>query len=243
MSSNASPISFLKVKRFSINTLDIIDQLPQIDLLLLSHDHYDHLDFESIKRLNGKVDKYWVSLGVKRHLLKWGICDQKVLEFDWWETKILENIEITFTPSRHSGGRCLGSQDKTLWGGWVIKSKNESVFFSGDGGYGDHFKTIGDKLGPFDFGFMECGQYNKLWSQIHMFPNETVQAAKDTKVKQVIPVHWAGFSLALHKWKDPINEFTKEANKSGISWKVPNLGEITNSLSSSKRERWWDNLD
>tara|TARA_Y100000739_G_C20597742_1_gene461261 strand:+ start:1183 stop:2226 length:1044 start_codon:yes stop_codon:yes gene_type:complete len=242
MGSNASPVPFLKVKRFSINTLDILDQLPQIDFLLLSHDHYDHLGFESIQKLNSKVKRYCVSLGTKRHLVKWGVCDQKVKEFDWWDTIIFEKIEITFTPSRHSGGRALRDKDKTLWGGWVIKSEDKSLYFSGDGGYGNHFKTIGDKFGPFELGFMECGQYHKLWHQIHMFPNETVQAAIDAQVKEVIPVHWAGFALAQHNWKTPVDEFIINTEKTALSWSVPALGEIVDALGPSKRERWWDEL-
>ena len=242
MGSNASPLSFLKVKRFSINTLDILDRLPQIDLLLLSHDHYDHLSFESIQKLKSKVKKYCVSLGTKRHLVKWGVCGEKIKEFDWWDTITFEKIEITFTPSRHSGGRGLRGKDKTLWGGWVVKSKNKSLYYSGDGGYGNHFKTIGDKFGPFDYGFVECGQYHKLWHQIHMFPNETVQAAIDAQVKEVVPIHWAGFALAQHNWKTPVNEFIKNTEKRGLSWSVPPLGQIVDVLNPSLRERWWDDL-
>lgn len=242
MDSNASPLPFLKVKRFSLNTLDIIDQLPRIDLLLLSHDHYDHLGFESIQKLKSKVKKFYVSLGTKRHLLKWGVCSKNVKEFDWWNTEMLDNIEITFTPSRHSGGRGLLDKDKTLWGGWVIKSKGKSVYYSGDGGYGNHFKIIGDKLGPFDLGFVECGQYHKLWHQIHMFPNEAVQAAVDARVKEVVPVHWAGFALAQHNWKAPVNEFIKNTEGRCVNWSVPALGEVVYDNRPSRRERWWDNL-
>lgn len=242
MGPNASPVNPFNIKRFSKNVLDILDEMPKIDLLLLSHDHYDHLDVLSIQKLKGKVENYWVSLGTKRHLVEWGVHDEKVVEFDWWDSLLLDTIEITFTPSRHSGGRRLGDRDKTLWGGWAIKSKTGSVYFSGDGGYGNHFKTIGDKLGPFDLGFMECGQYNKLWHQIHMFPYESVQAAQDSRVKESIPIHWAGFALALHHWKAPVNEFIIAAEEKRCKWSVPSLGEIVTVNTLRKQFRWWDNL-
>ena len=184
-----------------------------------------------------------MALGTKRHLVEWGVEDEKVVEFDWWDNLLLDNIEITFTPSRHSGGRKLTDRDKTLWGGWAIKYKTVSVYFSGDGGYGSHFKTIGDKLGPFDFGFMECGQYNELWHQIHMFPEESVQAAQDSRVNEIIPVHWAGFALAHHHWKSPVNDFILCANKKMCNWSVPELGQVITKRTSGKQIRWWDKLD
>ncbi len=242
MGNDASPIASFNLKRFSIKVLDILDELPNIDLLLLSHDHYDHLDFSSIQKLKSKVLNYWVPLGAKRHLLEWGVHNEKVIEFDWWDNSVIDNIEITFTPSRHLGGRMLRDRDKTLWGGWTIKSKIGSVFFSGDGGYGDHFKTIGNKLGPFDIGFMECGQYDKLWHQIHMFPNESVQAGQDSYVKEIIPVHWAGFSLALHHWKAPVDDFIVAADERSCKWSVPFLGEIVTVKDWRKQSRWWDSL-
>ncbi len=243
MGHNASPIAPFSVKRFSTQVLDVLDELPKIDLLLLSHDHYDHLDFSSIQKLKSKVKNYWVSLGAKRHLLKWGVHNEKVTEFDWWDNSILDNIEVTFTPSRHSGGRRLRDKDKTLWGGWAIKSKIGSVYFSGDGGYGDHFKTIGNKLGPFDYGFIECGQYDKLWRQIHMFPYESVQAAQDSRVKEIIPIHWGGFALALHHWKAPVNDFVLAAEEKKGKWLVPELGGIISAKIPYLQTRWWDSLD
>tara|TARA_B100001540_G_C15730026_1_gene607223 strand:+ start:168 stop:1211 length:1044 start_codon:yes stop_codon:yes gene_type:complete len=243
MSFNASPVASFSVKRFSDDILDVLDELPTIDLLLFSHDHYDHLDFESIKKLIDKVKNYWVPLGVKRHLIKWNVSSEKIKEFDWWGQCIFNCIEFTFTPSRHSGGRRIIDKDKSLWGGWSIKSSKETFYFSGDGGYGHHFEEIGDKLGPFDFGFIECGQYNKLWSQIHMFPHEAVQAALDVKVKTVMPVHWAGFSLSLHHWKSPVKKFIKYAEERGCEWTVPALGDIVSLKDSDKRIRWWDKYD
>ena len=169
MGPNASPIApFKGTRRFSKDTLNILDELPEIDVMLLTHDHYDHLDLASVKRLKNKVKNYWVALGSKRHFVKWGVDSEKIKEFDWWDNSSIDGVEITYTPTRHFAGRGLSDRNKCLWGGWAIKSSSENLYFSGDGGFGDHFKDIGEKLGPFDFGFMECGQYNERWHQIHM---------------------------------------------------------------------------
>lgn len=236
---NASPIAPFATKRFSDNTLDLIDDFSDIDLLLLTHDHYDHLDFHSIKKLKGKVKKYYVALGVARHLIKWGVPEKDITEFDWWDRQSFEGITITFTPTRHFSGRGLTDRAKSLWGGWAFKTANENIWFSGDGGYGKHFKDIGEKLGPFDFGFMECGQYNEHWHQIHMYPEESVQAALDAKAQKVMPVHWAGFSLAQHSWIDPVDRFNDACEKVTLNHLTPTLGELVALGNSDIKTIWW----
>jgi L-ascorbate metabolism protein UlaG (beta-lactamase superfamily) len=235
---NASPIAPFATKRFSTQTLDLIEQFPAIDLLIMTHDHYDHLDYDSIHKLKSKTKKYFVGLGVKRHLVEWGVEADLVTEFDWWNTQIFEDIVITYTPTRHFSGRGLSDRAKSLWGGWVFKTKTESIWFSGDGGYGKHFSAIGQKLGPFDFAFMECGQYNELWHQIHVFPEESVQAAIDAGAKIAMPVHWGAFTLAQHHWTDPAERFVKEAEQKHLNYLLPRLGEIM-TPESRRRERWW----
>lgn len=235
---NAAPISPFPVKRFSENTLDIIDELPDIDLLLMTHDHYDHLDLASIQRLMPKVKNYFVGLGIKRHLVKWGVKSELIQEFDWWDNIGFQGIEITYTPTRHFSGRGLSDRAKSLWGGWALKSTSENIWFSGDGGYGAHFKEIGEKLGPFDFAFMENGQYNKNWHLIHMYPEESVQAALDAKVANCISVHWAGFALAQHSWTEPIERFSEEARSKGHKFSTPKLGEQCG-ISEVRSEVWW----
>lgn len=242
MGPNASPIAPFKTKRFSENTLEILDDLPEIDVMLLTHDHYDHLDLASIKKLKLKVKSYWIALGSKRHFEEWGVSEKKIVEFDWWDTRKLNGINITFTPTRHFAGRGLKDRNKTLWGGWAIKSSTENIYFSGDGGYGKHFEEIGEKLGPFNFGFMECGQYNKLWHQIHMYPGESVQAAKDAQVNKIMPVHWAGFALSLHHWKTPVIDFIKHAQKESSEFIVPELGQIVSLNNSITQKAWWEEL-
>ncbi len=236
---NAAPISPFPVKRFSKNTLDIIDNLPDIDIVLLTHDHYDHLDYHSIQKLIPKVKYYYTAIGVGRHLIKWGIKSDQITEFDWWDNKVIESLNITFTPTRHFSGRGLKDRAKSLWGGWVLKSDTKNIWFSGDGGYGKHFKEIGEKLGPFDFGFMECGQYNENWHQIHMFPKESIQAAMDAKVNSIMPVHWGAFSLAQHSWKEPVEEFIKESESKKTHYLVPRIGEIIDLNKTYDTKYWW----
>lgn len=239
---NASPIAPFTTKRFSEDSLKVIDDLPEIDLVLLTHDHYDHLDLASIEKLKGKTKQYFVAIGVKRHLTSWGIADQQITEFDWWEQQDFEGIDITFTPTRHFSGRGLTDRAKSLWGGWVFRTTEENIYFSGDGGYGEHFKAVGEKLGPFDIGFMECGQYNKNWHQIHMYPEECVQAAVDAGVKKALAVHWAGFALAQHHWKDPIERFTKKAEEVSMPIITPQIGELF-SKTDEGTANWWNHYE
>lgn len=239
---DTTPIAPMDTKRFSENTLDIIDELPEIDLVLFTHDHYDHLDYASVQKLKPKVKKYFVALGVKRHLLSWGIDPAIITEFDWWDTQLLEDLKITFTPTRHFSGRGLTDRLKSLWGGWVFKTETENIWFSGDGGYGKHFKEIGERLGPFDFGLMECGQYNDDWHDIHMFPAEAVQAALDAKAKKVMPVHWAGFALSYqHTWAEPANEFVKAGLEKNLPVILPPIGHQF-MVSDTLSQKWWESI-
>lgn len=237
--SDAAPIAPFKVKRFSEHTLNLIDDFPTIDLVVISHDHYDHLDYDSILKLKSKVKQFYVALGVKRHLVSWGIDANSITEFNWWDEAVFENIKITFTPTRHFSGRGLTDRAKSLWGGWAFKTDSENIWFSGDSGYGKHFTEIGERLGPFDFAFMECGQYNENWHQIHMYPEESVQAAIDAKVKNMMPVHWAGFALAQHSWKEPVERFVEKAQVEKMNFIVPKIGKIFNAKTICDAEFWY----
>ena len=235
---DASPIAPKKTKRFSENTLALIDALPTIDVVLITHDHYDHLDFDSILKLKNKVSNFCCALGVKRHLESWGIDSDKIVEMDWWDEHNYKEIKFTFTPTRHFSGRGLTSLAKSLWGGWAITTNKENIWFSGDGGYAPHFKEIGNQLGPFDIAFMECGQYGKEWENIHMFPHNSVQAALDAKVKNAVPVHWAGFNLSYqHAWFEPIEEFMKYADEKGLNYITPAIGELF--TIATPTNKWW----
>lgn len=236
--SHASPIGPIKTKRFSAKTLPIIDDLPEIDLMLMTHDHYDHLDYDSIMKLKSKVKHAFVSLGVKRHLVSWGMEEHLIEEFDWWDQKLFHDINITITPTRHFSGRGINSLAKCLWGGWAFKTQHENIWFSGEGRYGKHFKEIGKRLGPFDIGFMECGQYSVDWPQIHMFPNESAKAAKDAHVQTAMPFHWAGFNLSYaHDWYEPADSFLQEAHQLHLKAITPALGKIF--TATSHTDAWW----
>ena len=236
---DTTPIAPIANKRFSENTLDLIDDFPEIDLMLITHDHYDHLDYASIQKLKPKTKQYFVALGLKRHLVSWGVDEALITEFDWWDTHELGDISIHFTPTQHFSGRGLTDRQKCLWGGWVFNTAEENIWFSGDGGYGSHFKTIGERLGPFDFGFMECGQYNDDWRPVHLFPDESVQAAIDAKVKKAMPIHWAGFSLSYqHTWSEPAEVFAQAAIDKKLDYVLPNLGEQFD-IFDNKKQYWW----
>lgn len=236
---DAAPIAPFASPRFSEDSINLIDSLPKIDAVFLTHDHYDHLDYASIKKLNKSPKMYFVALGISRHLERWGIPKAQIVELDWWEETYFKDIKIVFTPSRHFSGRGTRDKAKSLWGGYVFKTENHSIYWSGDGGYDDHFKEIGNKYGPFDWGFIECGQYNEYWHQIHMFPEESVQAAIDSATKTAIPVHWAGFSLAMHHWADPVIRFYKESEKQDLNYLTPQLGEIVVLGETQKNTQWW----
>ncbi|WP_317167934.1 MBL fold metallo-hydrolase [Flavobacterium jejuense] len=216
----------------------MLHQFLPIDLVMLSHDHYDHLDYDSIQRLKSKVKKYFVALGVGRHLEKWGIAKKDITEFDWWDEAFYDDIKINFTPTRHFSGRGITDRAKSIWSGWTFKTETENIWFSGDSGYGDHFKEIGKYLDPFDFAFMECGQYNENWHQIHMYPEESIQASIDAKVKNRMPVHWSGFALSQHSWTDPVERFSQKATEEKLKYCVPKLGEIR-LIDMTDYEKWW----
>lgn len=238
---DTSPIAPITTKRFSENSLAVIDSLPHIHAVLYTHDHYDHIDLKSVKKLIPKVDNWFVGLGIARHLERWKIPSSKITEFDWWQELQFNGIKITYTPSRHFTGRGPFDREQSLWGGWCFKTENLNVYWSGDGGYGKHFKEIGERLGPFNHAFMENGQYNELWHQIHLYPEESVQAALDVNAKVATPVHWAGFTLALHPWKEPINRFTAEAEIKSLALSTPQIGKITE-LGKVHNQDWWSEL-
>jgi len=240
LSSVPAPHPALGSKRFSEELPITIEQLPKIDAVLISHDHYDHLDYESIKALKDKVDHFYMPLGVSAHLLEWNVDKSKITELDWWEETTFKDLKLVCTPAQHFSGRGLSDRAKTLWSSWVIQSKNDNIFFSGDSGYANHFKEIGGKYGPFDFAMIECGQYNKLWPDIHMFPEETVQAGLDVNAKKVMPIHWGAFKLAMHTWTDPIERFTATAKTKKLTVVTPKMGEeIYVKDSTYTNKIWW----
>jgi L-ascorbate metabolism protein UlaG (beta-lactamase superfamily) len=234
-----APHPLLGSKRFQNELPIAIDSLPKIDVVLISHDHYDHLDYGSIVKLKNKVDQFFVPLGIKSHLVSWGVDDSKIKEFDWWESIHYKKVQFVSTPARHFSGRGITNRNSTLWCSWVLKSSTTNIFFSGDSGYGNHFKEIGNTYGPFDFAMMECGQYNEQWAQIHMMPEETIQASIDIQSKLTMPIHWGSFKLALHSWDDPIVRASKKANELNVNLTTPKVGESVVLNVNIPTDKWW----
>lgn len=227
-------------KRFTDELPIEIDALPTIDAVLISHDHYDHLDYESIQKIKDKVKMFYTPLGISAHLIEWGVEKEKIVELDWWQEAIFQDLTFVCTPAKHFSGRGLSDRQHTLWSSWVIQANNSNIFFSGDSGYDSHFKEIGNKYGPFDFAMIECGQYNELWPDVHMFPEETAQAGIDVKAKTIMPIHWGAFKLAMHTWKDPINRVTKKAKELQIDLIAPQIGETILLNNTQKiQSTWW----
>ncbi|HRI19355.1 MAG TPA: MBL fold metallo-hydrolase [Panacibacter sp.] len=237
-SGSASPFSFM-VKSFAGSDVYTTADLPAIDFLILTHDHYDHLDYKTILQLESKVNSIYCSLGVSSHLACWGFNQAAIHEMDWWQTeKIDPDISLTAAPARHFSGRGL-TRGKTLWSSFILKTSEYNLFLGGDSGYDEHFKQIGEKFGPFDIAILECGQYNKSWAHIHMMPEETAQAAVDLKAKVLLPVHWGKFTLALHEWDEPVKRVLSEALSLKIKVTTPMIGEPVILNASYPDKQWW----
>lgn len=239
-SDRASPFRFLGPRRFATEKNYGVEELPQIDAVLISHDHYDHLDYQTIKAIKDKVDRFYVPLGVGSRLQRWGLPASKITELDWWESYSDTHLTLVATPARHFSGRGLTDRNKSLWASWVIMGNNHRLFFSGDSGYFEGFKKIGDIYGPFDLTMLESGAYNEAWADIHMMPEETVQAHLDLRGKVLLPIHWAKFNLALHPWKEPIERLSREAVTQSVSVVTPQIGETFSPDGNYPRSRWWD---
>lgn len=245
LSPIASPVSFVGINRYEYNEdimLNIIDEMPPIDAVLITHDHYDHLDYQSIVQLNGKVSHFFVPLGCSAHLVRWGIPEERITELNWWEETEYQGLTVALTPSRHSSGRDPFSIDTTLWGGWVILGNENRIYTSGDGGYGPHFKEIGNKYGPFDITLMEGAQYDQRWAEIHMVPEQAVQANLDVNGETMILMHWGAFTLANHAWNEPIKRALEEANEREVNIIAPMIGEtvLLDSELQTPPVSWWN---
>lgn len=238
LSGNASPVSFFG-KEFKGTSVYTVEDFPEIDLLVITHDHYDHLDYKTIVKLKDKVKQVVCSLGVGSHLEYWGFAPEKIFELNWWENcKVNQEIELTATPARHFTGR-LFKRGKTLWSSFVLKLHGRTLFLGGDSGYDAQFKKIGESFGPFDLAFLECGQYGKNWPDIHMFPEQTVQAAKDLGAKILFPVHWGKFALSNHSWNEPIKRLAIEAKKQDQEYVMPLIGQAYVLGESFTQKEWW----
>ncbi|KMQ00473.1 MULTISPECIES: MBL fold metallo-hydrolase [Bacillus cereus group] len=236
----SSPFPLFNSKRYSGTFSLEREDLQEIDAIIISHNHYDHLNYKSIMQLKDRAKHFYVPTGVAQYLIKWGVSPSKISEHNWWDEITFDNIKLVCAPARHFSGRSMTDRDCSLWCSWLILGQETKIFFSGDSGYAPHFKEIGDKYGPFDLTLMECGQYDPRWSAIHMLPEETVQAHIDVQGELLLPIHWGAFTLALHEWSDPIERVTKEANRLGVKITTPQIGEsITLKSTNYPSTAWW----
>lgn len=237
-SKRASSVSFAGPKRFHAPPITL-DELPPIHRVLISHNHFDHLDRSTIAGLVKKTDEFLVPLGVEAYLHEWGIPAEKTQSFDWWQALNTETSEVVFTPAQHFSGRSLTDRDKTLWGSWVIRTSNESLFFSGDTGYSAHFKSIGKRYGPFDLTLIETGAYAREWFDMHLMPEQSVQAHRDLRGKILLPIHNSTFDLAFHPWTEPFERVEAAASEYNVELATPTIGQVVTVNEPPETIDWW----
>lgn len=237
-SDRASPVQWAGPKRFHESPIGV-EELPDITAVIISHDHYDHLDKHAIKQLADKVEFFITPLRVGRYLQGWGVDSRKIIEKNWWESVEIDSVTVTATPAQHFSGRGIMDKDHSLWASWVINGEQGNLFFSGDSGYFGGFKEIGERFGPFDITMIETGAYNELWSEIHMMPEQSVQAHIDLKGKKMLPIHNSTFDLALHDWYEPLESVMKFAEHAGIELLTPAIGEQVNIDRPLQTLAWW----
>lgn len=238
-SGNASPIPGT-TKSFNGADIYTVAELPDIDYLLISHDHYDHLDYETIIQLRSKVKKVICGLGVGSHFEYWGYAKDQLIEKDWHqEVPLSDGFTVYTTPARHFSGRGF-VRNNTLWMSYVLQTPSHKIYIGGDSGYDTHFAEIGTKFGPFDLAILENGQYDPKWKYIHSMPEEVLQAAKDLKAKRLFPVHSSKFMLANHPWDEPLAKLSELNKTAGIPLVTPFFGEQVNLKDTAQQfTQWW----
>lgn len=239
-SKYATPVR-ISVRAFDSEYTYTAEDMPEIDLLFITHDHWDHLDYNTFMKLKNKVKHIVTGLGVGAHLEKWGYPAAQITELYWGDGTRIDGFSIHSTTARHFSGRTF-KRNTTLWSSFVLKG-SKNIFIGGDSGYGKHFKAIGAAYGPFDFAILENGQYNAMWKYIHMMPEEVVTATKDLQARYLIPVHSAKFPLANHAWDEPLIRVTKAAIAQQVDIVTPKIGQIV-SLDNSPATwpPWWEGI-
>lgn len=240
LEQRASPFSWIGPKRFHPAPV-AAEALPDIDVVLITHDHYDHLEKATLVAINARVERFIVPIGIGALLERWGISPAKIIELDWWEHHSSGSLEFYATPAVHYAGRGLWDGNRRLWCSWSIVGKAKRAFVSGDSGYFPGFKEIGNRLGPFDVTFLKIGAYNDkgTWRAVHMTPEEAGQQHLDLKGRWLVPLHWATFDLALHPWYEPIDRLVTFAEKASIPLITPEVGEKINLGGKPNTDHWW----
>jgi L-ascorbate metabolism protein UlaG (beta-lactamase superfamily) len=227
-------------RRFHAPPIALAD-LPAIDAVLISHDHYDHLDMAAIRHLAARGSRFFVPLGIGAHLERWGVPAAQVEELEWWQERTLRGVRFVCTPARHYSGRAL-DRSLTLWSSWSVLGPQHRIYYSGDTGYAPHFADIGARFGPFDIAFVKIGAYGpgQSWIDIHMPPEQAVQAHRDVRGRRMFPVHWSTFNLAYHDWDEPIRRTVAEAGRHGVELLTPRLGEWVDAGRPFVSTAWWE---
>jgi L-ascorbate metabolism protein UlaG (beta-lactamase superfamily) len=242
LSTFASPFSFM-VKAFKGATAYYSIDLPEIDYLVMTHDHWDHLDYNTIMAMKDKIKHIICPLGVGEHFEYWGFDTTKISEGDWYDSVDLsDNFKMYYHPQRHFSGRTI-FRNKSLWTSYVLATPSMKIFIGGDGGYDKHFAEIGDKYNGIDLAIMENGQYNEKWKAIHSMPDQTIKAVKEMKAKRVLPVHSSKFTLAFHSWKEPLETISKLSSENNVQLVTPVIGEpIRLKDTTQKFQKWWEKV-
>ena len=241
LSRAASPIPFT-ARAFKGTTIYKPDDIPAIDYLFITHDHWDHLDYTAMLALKNRVGKVITGLGTGAHFERWGYTQEQIVELDWHETAVLtEKTVVTALPARHFSGRGF-KRNQSLWVSFSIQLPSMKLYLGGDSGYDDHFQQIGKTHGPFHLAVLECGQYDQNWRYIHMLPQQVMQAARDLDAKQILPVHWSKFALANHSWDEPVTELLRSVKENDPQVLTPMLGQKINLVNPSALLHWWKNM-
>lgn len=239
-SERASPVQWAGPKRFHASPIGIAE-LPAIKGVVISHDHYDHLDKAAVLALAEKTEIFVTPLGVGDHLIRWGVPAEKVRQLDWWEAIGVDGVRLVATPSQHFSGRSPFDGNATLWASWVLQGSGLNLFFSGDTGYFDGFRDIGQRYGPFDVTLLECGAYDPMWEGVHMLPAQTLQAHRDLRGQWLLPIHNSTFDLAFHEWNAPLEALVGLAERQAVAVATPRIGQPVDLRQppSPSRQRWW----
>lgn len=237
----AAPMSWTGPKRFHALPL-ALEELPDLDGVLISHDHFDHLDHQTIQALGDRVPRYYVPLGIGSHLEYWGVPAERIVELDWWGEAQLGGLTLVATPARHFSGRSLLGIDRTLWAGWALLGPSHRVYYSGDTALFSGFNEIGSRLGPFDVTLLDTGAYSALWADVHLGPEQAVVAHQMVRGGLLIPVHWGGFDLALHSWVEPAERIMAAAARAGVTVAIPRPGQSIEPATPPDLVRWWPQI-
>ena len=240
----ASPSRLAGPKRFQPVPVSL-SEMPPLDLVIVSHDHYDHLDYPTIRELAKRNVPFVTSLGVGAHLEAWGVSPENITELDWWESHrpARGGLTVTAAPSQHFSGRGLKDRNATLWSSFVIRSERHAVFFSGDTGLTSEYQLIRDRLGPFDLVMLEVGAFHPAWGDIHLGPQNALKALALLGGGAFLPVHWGTFSLAMHAWDQPAEELLSLGEKTGAQLVMPRLGEAIEPGHAGRAQAWWRGVD